>query len=167
LDAGQTVLALGLEATSAPATLPHVVRILREEHLSTSFPAPRLGSPFAGIGPADVHNRDPRPLPLIRQDDWALGNGILAADPARRLVICQLLPWEFNVDGPAHLRRTHRRAAYTLTRLLANLGVAGSTPILERIQTPVGKDPAERRWLEGLYQGAPHEWDDPYRFFRW
>ena len=28
-------------------------------------------------------------------------------------------------------------------------------------------DPTEGRWLEGLYLDVPHEWDDPYRFFRW
>ena len=25
----------------------------------------------------------------------------------------------------------------------------------------------EKRWLNGLYQDQPEEWDDPYRFFRW
>ena len=28
-------------------------------------------------------------------------------------------------------------------------------------------DPAQGRWLEGLYLDVPEEWDDPYRFFRW
>jgi hypothetical protein len=28
-------------------------------------------------------------------------------------------------------------------------------------------DPAQGRWLEGLYLDVPDEWDDPYRFFRW
>jgi hypothetical protein len=31
---------------------------------------------------------------------------------------------------------------------------------------PIG-DPAEGRWLTGLYLDEPEEWDDPYRFFRW
>ena len=29
------------------------------------------------------------------------------------------------------------------------------------------RDPAEGRWLEGLYMDTPEDWDYPYRFFRW
>ena len=54
-----------------------------------------------------------------------------------------------------------------LARLLANMGVAGSTPILARFSHPVNAAHPEKRWLDGLYLDQPEEWDDPYRFFRW
>jgi hypothetical protein len=48
---------------------------------------------------------------------------------------------------------------------LANLGVAGSTPLLKRFGQPAAD--SAKRWLDGLYLTEPTEWDDPYRFFRW
>jgi len=47
------------------------------------------------------------------------------------------------------------------------MGVAGSTPLLERFDHPFEVTRAEKRWLEGFYLDQPEEWDDPYRFFRW
>ncbi|MBN1421993.1 MAG: hypothetical protein JXP34_24685, partial [Planctomycetes bacterium] len=70
-------------------------------------------------------------------------------------------------DGQYNLKRTFRRASFLVTRILANLGAAGSTPILERFSDPVRASKPEKRWLEGLYLDVPEEWDDPYRFFRW
>jgi hypothetical protein len=64
-------------------------------------------------------------------------------------------------------KRTFRRAACLVTRLAANLGAAGTTPVLDRFRSPVARVGSERRWLEGLYLDVPGEWDDPYRFFRW
>jgi len=59
------------------------------------------------------------------------------------------------------------RCSFLVTRLLANMGVAGSTPVLDHFHTPVDAAKAERRWLDGLYLDVPIEWDDPYRFFCW
>ena len=53
------------------------------------------------------------------------------------------------------------------TCLLANMGVAGATPLLSRFHSPVNPAKPETRRLDGLYLDAPEEWDDPYRFFRW
>jgi hypothetical protein len=95
------------------------------------------------------------------------------------LVFWQLLPY---VVAPAavrenqwvsegleqySLKKTFRRASFTLTRILANMGVAGSTPIATRFSSPVTESSPEKRWLEGLYLEQPEEWDDPYRFFGW
>jgi hypothetical protein len=66
-----------------------------------------------------------------------------------------------------NLRRTQRRSAFLVSRLLGNLGVQGSTPVLARFHSPLSADRPEQRWLEGLYLDQPQEWDDPYRFFRW
>ena len=70
-----------------------------------------------------------------------------------------------------NLRMTYRRSATLVTRLLANLGVRGETPLLDRFATPVETEAvsgdADGRWARGLYVDLPQAWDDPYRFFRW
>jgi len=48
-------------------------------------------------------------------------------------------PWRFSYRTAQHnLKRTYRRSCFLITRLLANMGVAGSTPLLERFSSPVG-----------------------------
>ncbi len=48
-------------------------------------------------------------------------------------------PWFFTYrTEQRNLKRTYRRTCFLMARLLANMGVAGSTPILERFSTPVG-----------------------------
>jgi hypothetical protein len=54
-----------------------------------------------------------------------------------------------------------------VNRLLGNMGVSDSTPVLKRFSMPVDAAAKETRWLEGLYLDKPEEWDDPYRHFRW
>jgi len=46
-----------------------------------------------------------------------------------------------------NLRRTFGRTAFAASRLLGNLGVSGSTPLLERFGEPVGaaKGPSHQR----------------------
>jgi hypothetical protein len=85
-----------------------------------------------------------------------------------------LAPWYFNHGPePFNLRRTFVRTSFAMSRLLGNLGVSASTPLLERFSEPVDHsggpsvDPTAGRWLEGLYLTRPTEWDDPYRFFGW
>jgi hypothetical protein len=63
-----------------------------------------------------------------------------------------------------NLRRTFGRTSFAVSRLLANLGVSGTTPLLERFGDPAG---GIDRCQEGLYITRPTEWDDPYRFFGW
>jgi len=48
-------------------------------------------------------------------------------------------PWFFTYQTEQrNLKRTYRRTCFLMARLLANMGVSGSTPILERFSTPVG-----------------------------
>ncbi len=166
------------------------------------------------MAPADVHNRDPRTLPLVSGGATVYGDGVLAS--TGNVVFCQLPPFQVskgmggppqavdrnsskNADSEAgstpgylapgpeqfNLRRTFGRTSFAVSRLLANLGVSGSTPLLERFGSPVGDsqgpsalengdlsinaegDGLAGRCLEGLYLTRPTEWDDPYRFFRW
>ncbi len=95
-----------------------------------------------------------------------VGDGVLAFSEAENVVFCQLAPWQFEQDGQCDFRRTRRRTSYLLTRLLANQGAAGTTPLVERFHAPVAAS-EKNRSLSGLYLDLPEEWDDPYRFFRW
>ncbi len=193
---GGRVLAVGLAEPEANAFLPDPVTMRTAEHIATPFDPCEAASPFAGVSPADAHSRDPRRLPLVTGGATIVGDGVLAF--ATNVVFCQLRPWEFDPRPERfNQRRTHVRTSFALSRLLGNLGVAGSTPLLDRFHDPVEKnnepstastgapvpdarqgqhdragrtlvqDPGAGRWLEGLYLTRPTEWDDPYRFFRW
>ncbi len=160
------VLALGLDEADAGAWLPFKVVMKKAEHIATRFEPFAVESPLAGVGPADVHNRDPRQVPLVVVGARVFGNGVLARADRADVIFCQLAPWQFE-GAQSHLRRTHRHVSFLVSRLLANLGVAGSTPLLDRFPQPVDATKAEKRWSSGLYLDQPEEWDDPYRFFRW
>jgi hypothetical protein len=167
LEGGGHVLALGLDGAEAEWLLPSKVGTKKGEHIAAYFEPPGEKSLFVGIGPADVHNRDPRELPLVTAGATALGNGVLAKADGAAVVFCQLVPWQFDPKKALNLKRTIRRASCLVARLLANLGAAGATPLLDRFRNPVEAPGSEERWLDGLYLDAPEEWDDPYRFFRW
>jgi hypothetical protein len=166
LKAGGNVLAIGLDQEDATALLPFGVKMKKAEHISAFFESFGRNSLLAGIGPADVHDRAPRELSLVSDGARVVGNGVLAQAEDADVVFCQLEPWQFGTNQP-NLKRTYRRASFLVSRLLANMGVAGSMPLLERFRTPVNDAASEKRWLAGLYLDQPEEWDDPYRFFRW
>jgi hypothetical protein len=195
LKAGGNVLAIGLDQSDADALLPFKVVIKKVEHISACFEPSGIDSLLEGVGPADVHNRDPREMPLVsrassprseggppsalrgqarpelaerdgRDTARVIGDGVLARAEHANVVFCQLAPWQFT-GTQSNIRRTHRRISFLVSRLLANMGVAGSTPLLDRFTQPVDAAKPEKRWLDGLYLDQPEEWDDPYRFFRW
>jgi hypothetical protein len=167
LNGGGQMLALGLDAPEANAFLPFPVTMKHAEHIATYFEPSGRESLLVGIGPADVHNRTPRELPLVAGGLTVLGNGILAKAEDANVVFCQLIPQSVTNVEQYSLRRTYRRFSFTLTRLLANMGVAAPTPILERFRDPVTSARPERRWLGAFYLDEPIAWDDPYRFFNW
>lgn len=167
LQSGGRILAAGLAQTELGALLPPGIESATREHIACSFEPHRAASPLAGVGPSDVHNRDPRKLALVTASATIVGNGVLATAQDGRLVVSALAPWQFASGKSANLKRTFRRTSFTLTRLLANQGAATQTPLLERFASPVSPGRAEKRFLHGLYLDQPEEWDDPYRFFRW
>ncbi len=167
LKGGGNLLALGLDEQDANGFLPFEVRMRKQEHIASFFEPFGANSLLAGVGPADVHNRDPRELPLVSRGATVIGDGVLARAQNANVVFCQLAPWQFDGSKQSNLKRTYRRASFLVSRLLANMGVAGSTPLLDRFHHPVDAAKSERRWLDGLYLDQPEEWDDPYRFFRW
>jgi hypothetical protein len=158
-----------MDAAEAGAFLPVKLATKTAEHIGTFFQPQAATSPLAGVGPADVHNRDPRNVPLVTGGAQAVGDGVLACAEEGRIVFCQLAPWQFNLQQQ-NAKRTFRRTSCLLTRVLGNMGVQAQTPLLERFSAPVkltkGQSP-ECRWLHGFYLEPPEEWDDPYRFFGW
>jgi beta-galactosidase len=163
------VLALGLDGAEANAFLPSAVEIKPAEHIGTFFDPPAANSPLAGVGPADVHNRDPRNVPLVTGGAKAIGDGVLASSDDGHVVFFQLMPWHFNARQQ-NTKRTFRRTSSVVSQLLGNLGVQGQTPLLDRFSSPVkltnGQSP-EGRWKQGFYLDQLEEWDDPYRYFGW
>jgi beta-galactosidase/beta-glucuronidase len=166
LSNGGHLLTIGLTQQDAEALLPFKVSINASEHINACFGPAGQGSPLAGVGPADVHNREPRSIPLVRGGATVVGDGVLAVAGGVNSVFCQLVPWQFEYEGNFGLKRTFRRTSFLVTRLLGNMGAGAETPLLNRFSKPVGKD-EPGRWMEGFYMDKPEEWDYPYRFFRW
>ncbi len=164
---GGNLLAIGLDEQEANAFLPIKIRTKEQEHIAAYFEPFGFNSLVAGVGPADVHSREPRKIPLVLAGATIIGDGVLAKAKNLNVVFCQLAPWRFDRREPQNVKRTFRRSSYLVTRLLANMGATGSTPLLKRFHSPVDVSKAEKRWLDGFYMDVPQEWDDPYRFFRW
>lgn len=157
-----------MDETEAGTILPFKVAMKKAEHISCFFEPPGAASPLAGIGPADEHNRDPREVPLVSGGADLLGDGVLAKAAGANVILCQLAPWQFDFSkqspGPQsgyNVKRTYRRSSFVLTRLLAVMGAAGSTPILERFKSPVDSTKPEKRSLDGLYLDQPEEYGRP------
>ena len=168
LKKGGNLLAIGLDEQQANAFLPIKVRMKKQEHIAAHFEPFGSNSILAGVGPADVHSREPRTIPLVLSGATIIGDGVLAKAENLNIVFCQLAPWQFDRKELQNVKRTFRRSSYLVNRLLANMGAAGSTSIPEYFHKPVETSEAkEKRWLNGLYLDVPEEWDDPYRFFRW
>jgi beta-galactosidase/beta-glucuronidase len=180
LKAGGHLLALGLDQQEANSFLPFKVGMTQAEHIAAFFEPPSATSLLSGVAPADVQNRDPRKLPLVSAGATLLGDGVLAQAQNVSVVFFQFppyavdaLPRAANSGEQLNLRRTYRRASVAFARLLANMGVSGTTPLLSRFSKPVSEDQPKPvaatagRWSQGLYLDQPEAWDDPYRFFRW
>ncbi|HXP60718.1 MAG TPA: hypothetical protein VN829_09515 [Dongiaceae bacterium] len=86
------VLALGLDQAEANSFLPTHVVTQPSEHIAAFFPPFSAHSLLAGVAPADMHNRDPRKLPLVTGGATVYGDGVLAA--AGNVVFCQLPPFQ-------------------------------------------------------------------------
>lgn len=165
---GGRVLAIGLDQKDANTLLPLPVSMNKKEHIASFFETFKSDSPFAGIGPSDVHNRSPKELSLVSQGAEIIGNGILANSENASVVFYQMKPWECDFSNGKHnVKQTFRRSSFLLNRLIANMGVESTTPLITRFNSPVDPGNKKQRWLEGFYLDQPEEWDDPYRFFRW
>lgn len=99
LKRGGYLLALALDEREANAFLPRKVSFEKREHIATYFDAFGVGSLFAGVSPAEVHNPAPRKLPLISGGAVAVGDGVLAKMKEANVVFRQLLPWQITSSG--------------------------------------------------------------------
>ncbi|HOW65932.1 MAG TPA: glycoside hydrolase family 2 TIM barrel-domain containing protein [Verrucomicrobiota bacterium] len=167
LKDGGRLLAIGLDQAACDSLFSFKTTLKLGEHISAYWDPVELHAPFVGIGSADAHNRAPCILPLVVAGAEVVGNGILAKADQANVVFCQIAPWQFDGTRSSNLKRTHRRASFLLSRLLANLGVTGTPPLLDCFHRPADPVQSEKRWAHGLYVDQPEEWDDPYRFFRW
>jgi len=93
IGAGGNVLALGLDEQDANAFLPLHVGMTKAEHIASYFEPDAPGTLLAGVGPADVHNRDPKELPLVSSGALVDGDGVLARGDGANVVFYQLPPW--------------------------------------------------------------------------
>jgi hypothetical protein len=75
-----------------------------------------------------------------------VGDGVLAQATVANVVFCQLVPWQFEQSDKPNIKRTFRRASFLVSRILANMGVLGATPIVDRFASPVVGERNERRW---------------------
>jgi hypothetical protein len=167
LQNGGHLLALGLDENDANAFWPQKITLKKGEYISTVFAPPPLNSSLAGVAPADLMNRDPRPLLLPTGGLELIGNGVLATGQKGNAVFLAMAPWQFDpAKQHYNLKRVYRRCTFAVVRILANMGVSAPTPLLDRFHTPP-EAKAAPRYLDGLYIDHPEEWDDPYRFFCW
>ncbi len=93
LKTGGHLLALGLDEEEANGFLPFQVGMTKAEHIASCFEPPPANSLLSGVAPADVHNRDPRKLPVVSAGATVLGDGVLAQSPNANVVFCQLPPY--------------------------------------------------------------------------
>ncbi|MGD0090355.1 MAG: hypothetical protein ABSE73_10595 [Planctomycetota bacterium] len=165
LKQGGHVLALGLAEQEANSFLPFKVAMKKDEHFAAYFPAQEGKSLFAGINPAGLHSREPRQLALLSADAEVeiLGNGILAKAKNANVVFCQMIPWTYDIQDRHNLKTCYRHSTELVNRLLANMGVRGTTTLLSRFASPADKNAAPRE----LYVDTPVEGDDPYRQYSW
>ena len=94
LKAGGNLLALGLDDAEANSFLPAPVRTNRQEHIAAFFEPFGADSLLAGVGPADVHDRSARRLPLVSAGAAPFGDGVLAKGQDMNVIFCQLPPYE-------------------------------------------------------------------------
>jgi len=165
LERGGHVLAVGLDQDGANAFLPTKVKMKKGEHIAAYFEPFGVDSLLAGVSPAEVHNPAPRELPLM-SGNAAIGNGVLGRAKDANVVFCQLPPFGVFSDRTKqhNLKRTYRRTCFLLARLLANMGVAGSTPLLERFSNPFSGGAGASLVKNGDFSadadndGVPDEW---------
>ena len=134
----------------------------KAEHIASCFEPPPANSLFSGVAPADVHNRDPRKLPLVSAGATVLGDGVLAQAKDANVVFFQFPPYTVSSaeerrlsTEQLNLRRTYRRTSVALARLLANMGVCGGDAALVPFLDAGGRGPAEARAGRGPMVARP------------
>ncbi|MHC4228714.1 MAG: glycoside hydrolase family 2 protein, partial [Planctomycetota bacterium] len=109
LKTGGNLLAIGLDEQQVNSFLPLKVRMKEAEHIAAYFEPFGFKTLLAGIGPADVHSREPRKLPLVSAGVTVIGDGVMAKAKNPNIVFCHLVPWQCDSKHPPNVKRTFRR----------------------------------------------------------
>jgi hypothetical protein len=133
LASGSALLGLGLDAAELKAWLPDGPAA-DDGQADWQGLGEVLPGEFVGLSDAEIHWRT-RPTfgvlagpghPALRA--VSVGKGVA--------VLCQVAPWNFDVEARPYLRTTARRTEFLVARLLASLGAAARSPVLERLAAP-------------------------------
>ncbi len=138
MQRGGHVLALGLDQKEADSFLPAKVTMKNAEHIASFFPPFSADSLLAGVAPADIHNRDPRTLPLVMGGATVYGDGVLAV--TNNVVFCQLPPWRFD-QSPEHFnqRRTFERTSFAVRPAAGKSWCIRRNAAVGTVQRPGGR----------------------------
>ena len=110
-------MGVGLSEEDAGTILPASPSFKKGEHISAFFEAPPAGSWLKGIGPADIHCRDPREIPLLTGGAKAVGDGVLGIlQPDKQVIFFQLVPWQFHELSHPNVKKTFRRSSFRAIR---------------------------------------------------
>ncbi|NRA37431.1 MAG: hypothetical protein HRU15_04780 [Planctomycetes bacterium] len=164
ISSGGKVIGVGLNSKELSAISKNTIKTRAVEFVNAYFEPSPFDSLLAGIGPGELHLREPRTLDLPVSGMEIKGLGALAVSNSGNFALCQVVPWQYTLKQH-NTRRVFRRASHALARLLSNAGVKSETVIEQRLQKGPGGN--KTPWLDSFYLDAPIEWDDPYRYFRW
>ena len=131
----------------------------KAEHIASYFEPPPASSLLSGVAPADVHNRDPRKLPLVSAGATVLGDGVLAQAQNANVVFFQLPPYtvtsaqgevpSFVVDGQDALEG--KQSALVTLGMTAGGGVQFGQSV--KVAPQVGKTYTFAVFIKGV--GGP------------
>jgi hypothetical protein len=96
-----------------------------------------MDSLLAGVGPADTYGREARDVALLTGGVAIVGDGVLAEARGLNVTFCQLVPWQLDYEKSYNIKPSFRRSSFTVTRLLANMGVAGEGILLKNLGEPL------------------------------
>src|SRR2546429_8498096 len=111
LKARGYLLAIGLDDREANSFLPFKVTTKQAEHIAARFEPFAAGSLLSGVSPADVHNRDPRELPLITGGAARFCDGGLGEAGKIDVVFCPMTARPGEPVRALDLKRASRRAS--------------------------------------------------------
>ena len=164
IEKGLSVLCLGMSGAELRAWSPVLVTTIRTnacfKRIETLVPE------LNGLSNADWawHGRMTYDALEIPKQEATSSNPAIRViqHGSGRLVLWQVPPWMIDAQTKPYLRTSRRRANAMASRLLANLGAALDTPLLQRFA-----EVEEAEWLKSYYLDTPVAGDDPYRYYRW
>jgi len=147
VKAGGRLLMVGLESEDANTFVPLGVTTKKADYIAGSFAPTSAESLLAGVGPADVYSRLTKAqetdkwvasqVPLVTGGAKTFADGVLAQVEGSNVVLLQLVPWRVDYAKDYNVKTSYRRWSFTMTRILANMGVAGEGTLLKHFAEPL------------------------------